>query len=367
VSEPVDLWSEVVGQDVAVAQLRAAAADPVHAYLLVGPEGSGKRAAARAFAADLLASGLDVEGSERARRLVAAEAHPALLIQEPSGSEFLKDDATRVVGGELSDRSKVEGMVWRKPPEGERQVVLLPQLVPAQDTAFTKLLKAVEEPPSTTHFVILATNIHKEMAAIASRCVQIELSAVPHRVLVERLVAEGVDAEVAELAAAGSGGSLSRARLLARDPAAAERRNAWYAVPARMNGSGGVAAALADELLASIDGVLEPLAAVHAEELERFLAGFEAAGLEPRKGDLKRIEDRHKREQRRVRTDELRAGLAVLTARYRDELARGGSAEDFLAAADAVQELCDGLRFNPNLALQVRALMVQLPLVRSER
>ena len=51
----VDLFREVIGQDRAVAQLRAAVADPVHAYLFVGPSGSGKRAAAHAFAAALLA------------------------------------------------------------------------------------------------------------------------------------------------------------------------------------------------------------------------------------------------------------------------------------------------------------------------
>ncbi len=360
-----DLWGEVVGQPDAVHQLRAAVADPVHAYLLVGPEGSGKRAAARAFAADLLAAGHDTAGTERARRLVAAEAHPALLIQEPSGAEFLKDDATRIVGGELRDGTKVEGMVWRKPPEGERQVVLLPQLVPAQDTAFTKLLKAVEEPPSTTHFIILATSVPKEMAAVASRCVRIELSAVPERLLVERLVADGVDPEVARVSADGAGGSLSRARLLARDPEVVARRDAWYAAPARLDGTGATAAAVADELYSSIEAVLAPLAAMHAEEMERFLAGFEAAGVEPRKGDIKRLEDRHKREQRRVRVDELRSGLATLVGRYRDELAAGGPSADFVSAAEAVQELCDRLVFNPNEGLQLRALMVGLPVVRA--
>ena len=46
-----DLWDEVVGQQDAVKRLQAAVDSPVHAYLLVGPEGSGTREAARAFAA----------------------------------------------------------------------------------------------------------------------------------------------------------------------------------------------------------------------------------------------------------------------------------------------------------------------------
>ncbi|MGB7052919.1 MAG: ATP-binding protein, partial [Acidimicrobiales bacterium] len=54
VASPERLFSEVVGQHAAVAQLVTAAARPVHAYLLQGPPGSGKRAASAAFAAALL-------------------------------------------------------------------------------------------------------------------------------------------------------------------------------------------------------------------------------------------------------------------------------------------------------------------------
>lgn len=344
-----ELWAEVVGQPAAVEQLRAAAASPVHAYLIVGPEGAGKRAAARAFAADLLAGGLDDVGAERARRLVAAEAHPALTVVEREGASITKEQADEVV--------RQSSMA---PPEGELQVIVLVDFH-LVGVAAPKLLKSIEEPPPTTVFVVLAEEITPDLVTIASRCVQVDLAAVPEHLLVERLLADGVDEATAQLAASGAGGSLSRARLLARDPEVAARRDAWFAAPERLDGSGSHAATIADELLASIDGLLEPLAEQHAEEMARYLAGFEAAGIEPRKGDLKRLEDRHKREQRRVRVDELRSGLATLVSRYRDELARGGSHEDFLVAADAVQELCDGLAFNPNEGLQLRALMVRLP------
>lgn len=349
IGHDLDLWSEVVGQDAAVEQLRAAAASPVHAYLIVGPEGSGKRAAARAFAADLLADGLDTVEAARARRLAAAEAHPSLTVIEREGASITKEQADEVVR-----RSSLA------PPEGDLQVIVLVDFH-LVGVAAPKLLKSIEEPPPTTLFVVLAEEITPELVTIASRCVQVDLDAVSEHLLIERLEADGVDPGAARVAASGAGGSLSRARLLARDPEAAERRAAWYAAPDRLDGTGATAAAVADELLGSIDGVLEPLAVQQSEELARFLTGFEAASIEPRKGDLKRLEERHKREQRRVRVDELRSGLATLVGRYRDQLMAGGSPEEFLAAAEAVQELCDGLVFNPNEGLQLRALMVRLP------
>jgi DNA polymerase-3 subunit delta' len=351
-TDQVDLWGEVVGQDPAIAQLRSAAASPVHAYLLVGPEGSGKRALARAFSAELLSDGLDDDQAERTRRLVGAEAHPAMIVVERDGASISTDQADEVVR-----------QASLAPPEGDLQVIVLVDFH-LVGVAAPKLLKCIEEPPATTVFVVLAEEVSPELITIASRCVQVDLAAVPEQILVDRLVAEGADPDTARLAAAGAGGSLSRARLLIDDPAFAARRAAWYDAPGRLDGSGAAACVVADELLASIDGVLEPLAARQSEEMERFLAGFQAAGLEPRKGDLQRLEARHKREQRRVRVDELRAGLAVTVGRYRDALAGGGSHEDFLAAADVVQQLCDGLAFNPNESLQLRALMVQLPAIR---
>jgi DNA polymerase-3 subunit delta' len=72
------LFSDVVGQDAAVSSLRAAAVRPVHAYLLVGPPGSGKRAAAVGFAALLLcARGGD--GTCDVCRRVVGGMHPEVV------------------------------------------------------------------------------------------------------------------------------------------------------------------------------------------------------------------------------------------------------------------------------------------------
>lgn len=343
------LWHQVVGQDDAVQRLQAAVHTPVHAYLIVGPEGSGKRVIARAFAADLLSAGLDEPGAVRARQLAGSEAHPALMVVERDGASIDTKQSREVVR-----------QASLAPAEGALQVIVLVDFHLVGDSAAI-LLKSIEEPPATTVFVILAEELPPHLATVASRCVRIDLAAVPVAAVVERLIEDGVSPEAAQVAAAGANGSMSRARLLARDPAVGTRRDGWYRAPERLDGTGAAACATADELLAAIDGVMEPLEEQQSEELAALIASFESAGVQLRKGDLKQLEDRHKREQRRVRTDELRSGLGVLVSRYRDAIAHGGSAEDFLTAADGVQRLCDDMVFNPRESLALQSLFVSLP------
>ena len=109
--------------------------------------------------------------------------------------------------------------------------------------------------------------------------------------------------------------------------------------------------------------MLEPLSERQEAERVEFEARSEMIGG-ARRGDAKRLEARHNREQRRVRLDELRAGLATLVGRYRDELVDGGSAESFITAADAVQALCDALPHNPRESLALEALLANLPRLR---
>jgi len=104
------------------------------------------------------------------------------------------------------------------------------------------------------------------------------------------------------------------------DAGFARRQDLWAAVPERLDGHGATVSVLAADLIASVEGVLEPLRARQADEVERLDEQAKAQGGRVRKKDL---EDRHRREQRRARMDELRAGLAVLARSYRDRLATG--------------------------------------------
>jgi len=351
VAEPVDLaddvdpWAAVVGQAEIVAQLRSAAADPTHAYLFVGPPGVGTLAAARAFAAEVLSRDATPEQASRHRRLAAVDHHPAVIVVERVGASILAAQAREIVR-----------QAQMRPPEGDLQVLILTEFHLVTQAA-PILLKSIEEPPPGTIFVVLADEVTPDLVTIASRCVKFEFPHLARSAIESQLRTEGVDPDVAAAAAVGSGGDLGRARLLANDDQVIDRRNFWFTLPARLNGTGAVAAQLAAEVMARADEVLAPLAAQQARELEALAE--EAERLGQRKTAAKEVEARHNRERRRIRMDELRAGLAALLDGYREVAAT--TPDTYVEAARLVGELTDHLQFNPNEELALQALFVALP------
>ena len=343
-----DLWADVVGQARAVATLQAAAARPVHAYLLVGPAGSGKRAAALAFGAALLAADAAIRGADvdRAAALAREGSHPDLLVFEPEGASLSVDDAR-----EISTAAS------RSPVEGTRKVLVLDEFHKVTQ-AGPALLKTIEEPPPSTVFVILAEEVPNELVAIASRAVRVELGPVALDALVDRLVAEGVLPEVAADAGAAAGGDLSRARLLASDASLVVRRDSWASIPHRVDGTGHTAGLLVDEVLSHIDAAQGPLDDRHEAERTSLAEQIEAYGL--RGSLLKDQEKAHKREVRRHRTAEIRFGLAVVAREYRDRLATASDPTPHYAALAAVQAAAEALVRNPNEVLLLQALVVGL-------
>lgn len=349
-SVTIDVWGGIVGQERPVAQLKAAAAAPVHAYLLVGPRGSGKRAAARAFAAALLGG----ETDERTARLALADQHPDVLVVERVGPFITADQADHIVR-----------RAAMSPIEGNRKVLVLVDFHLVQQAA-PKLLKTIEEPPAGTFFVILAEEVPPELVTIASRSVRIDLEPVPADVIAAHLVGEGIEPEQATAAARVADGDLDRARLLATDPRFALRRDAWRAVPRRLDGSGAVVAVAVGELRAHLDDAAAPLAARHTNELVELKEREDRYGL--RGSGRKAIEERQKRELRRLRTDELRFGFAMLAGVYRDGLAAASGSpagpsrsRAFAQAVDAIQDAAEALIRNPSEALLLHALFLRLP------
>ena len=339
------LFAGLIGQERAVAQLRTAAESPVHAYLLVGPPGTGKRSAARSFAAVLLCPTGGCGRCEECTRALRG-VHPDVVVRERTGAYITVGDAREI--GRLAALS---------PMEGRRKVLVLVDFHLVEDAA-PALLKAIEEPPATTVFVILAEFVPPELVTIASRCARIDFVPVLPDVLASALVGEGMDPDVAAEVAEASGGRADRARLLATDAGFAARRSTWRSAPGRLDGTGAVAAVLADELLAGLETVFAPLQARQAAELDELVQRGRLYG--ERAGERKELEARHKREERRVRTDELRFGLVTLAGAYRDRLVTARDPGPALAAVGAVTAANEALARNPNVALLLQGLLVRL-------
>ena len=347
----IDLWAGVVGQADAVAQVRAASHNPVHAYLLVGPHGSGKRALARAFAAALLARGRATDEVARHVALALAETHPDLTIVEREGASITAKQADAIVASSM-----------RSPMEGGPKILVLDEFH-LVGSAAPKLLKSIEEPPAGTIFIVLADDVTPELVTIASRCVRIDLGTVPVEAVSDRLIAEGIDPERAVVAAASAGGDLGRARLLATDDRLALRQQAWRSVPDHLDGSGSTAMEQVDSLLAMIEDAMAPLAAAQAAEADELAEVIKARG--ERGSGRKQLEEKHKRQSRRHHTDEIRFGLGELSRRYRDDLLTSDRPPPLIDAITAIAALAAELVRNPNERLQLAALFVELGRLRS--
>ena len=348
------VFDDIVGQESAVANLRAAVPAPVHAYLLVGPPGSGKRTAAVALGAALLCPlGGCGECGVCVRAL--AGAHPDLILVERTGPSITVDQAR-----------EVRRLAMRSPNEGSRKVLVLVDFHLVREAA-SVLLKVLEEPPASTVFVILAEQLRPELVTIASRCVQVDFGPLSAEQVAAALVSEGADPGVAREVAAIAAGRLDRARLLVDDTGFAARREAWREVPAGLDGTGATVAVLTDRLAQLLGeagvGALEARQAAELAELDERVkrTGERGAGR-------KVLTDRHKRELRRLRHDELRFGLATLAGAYRDALAAGaGDDRANIDAVAAIQSAAEAMIRNPTEALLLQSLLLKLPPLRSRR
>lgn len=348
------VFDQIVGQGPAVANLRAAVEAPVHAYLLVGPPGSGKRTAAVALGAALLCPQGGCGACDICRRATAG-VHPDLQLVERTGSSITVDQAR-----------EVRRLAMRSPNEGARKILVLVDFHLVREAA-SVLLKVLEEPPPSTVFVILAEQLPPELATIASRCLQVDFGPLRADQVAAALVAEGADAGVAAQVAAAADGRLDRARLLVDDAGFAARRQAWRSVPTRLAGTGARVAEVADELAQLLGGAgVAPLEARHAAELAELDERVKRTG--ERGSGRKVLADRHKRELRRLRHDELRFGLATLAGAYRDALAAGeGDERASIEAVAAIQAAAEAMVRNPTETLLLQSLLLRLPPLRGRR
>lgn len=302
-----------------VALSAALAGEPSHAYLFRGPRGAGKRAAARAFAAEILATGAGDPEDARRRALLDPSPHPDLVWLAPRGAQHLVEEV----------REQVIRAAAYRPFEGAKRVFVIEAAEALRDESQNALLKTLEEPPAYVHLILLSSEPEALLETIASRCQPVDFAPLSAEVLEAELAGAGEPGSIAA-AARLAAGDLERARLLL-----GERGRGLRAEAERC-----VAAALAGELASAPWKRLLDGAQVSGEEVE---AAVRETLEEEAKAGLKRtardIADESKRAGRRRRTEILDLGLELCAAWLRDLAAVAGGAEEVVFNRDRLDLL----------------------------
>ncbi|GAA3760451.1 DNA polymerase III subunit delta' [Microbacterium kribbense] len=306
-------WGEVWGQDEAVRTLQAAASDPTaltHAWLITGPPGSGRSTLARAFAAALIAE----PGDERAARQVLAGTHPDYTALRTEGVIITIKDARALV-----ERS------YFAPSLGRYRVIVMEDADRMAERTSNVLLKALEEPPERTVWVLCAPSAADLLPTIRSRVRTLRLHD-PEVADIARLIAErtGVDPATAEQSARHAQRHIGMAQRLATDAAARARRDELLRAVLGVRGVGTAVAAAAEIVAGATDDAKALTAERDESERSGLLTTFgiaPGAAVPPAvRAQLKALEDDQKRRATRSLRDGIDRVLTDLQSMYRDVL-----------------------------------------------
>jgi DNA polymerase-3 subunit delta' len=383
------VWSQVIGQEAVVAELRAAVADPAamtHAWLFTGPPGSGRSVAARAFAAALQCPD-GGDGTCHACRTALSGTHADVNVIVPDGLSIGVVEARELV--------RVAG---RAPSQGRWQMIIVEDADRMSEAASNAVLKMIEEPPPRTVVMLCAPSLHPDdvPVTIRSRCRVVALRTPPVDAVADVLIRrDGVDPALAAWSAGAAGGHVGRARRLARDEDARLARKAVLDIPLSLVS---LAACLdaADDLVGAAqeetDAATTALDGAETEAVKASLGvGARGPGVAAASrggaGQLKELERRQKSRATRIGRDSLDRALVDLAGLYRDalvldsapaetlplnhpdrradaqELGRRIGAEGALRRIDAVLACRLALEQNvkPRVALEALTVALRLP------
>ncbi|MGW5215116.1 DNA polymerase III subunit delta' [Streptomyces sp. NPDC004051] len=359
------VWDDLVGQQRVSEQLTAAARDAdalvtatavgapaptaskmTHAWLFTGPPGAGRHQTARAFAA-----ALQCVSPDRALGGVPGcgfcdGCHTALIGTHADVSTITAVGAMILV----RDMRDTVRKSFTAPANGRWQVILVEDAERLNESSANAVLKAVEEPAPRTVWLLCAPSVEDVLPTIRSRCRHLNLSTPSVDAVADLLVRrEGVEPDVAAAVARATQGHVDRARRLATDPAARERRAAVLKLPLRVDDVGSALRAAQELVDAAAEDARQLAEQMDTKETDELKAALGAAqgGRLPRgtAGVVKDLEDMQKRRRTRTQRDSLDVALTDLTSFYRDVLALQLGSRVALAntdAEDALERLARG-------------------------
>lgn len=310
----MSVWAEIVGQQQQVEPLVAAAADPAsmtHAWLLTGPPGSGRSSAARAFAAALLC---DTQGCGTCHACVTALAgtHADVTVV-----------ATEKVTISIDEVRDLVGLSQRSPSSGKWRIIIIEDADRMTERTSNVLLKAIEEPPPRTAWVLCAPSAQDVAVTIRSRTRTISLRVPPADVVADLLVSrDGIQPSVALEAANAAQSHIGVARRLARDPKARARRDQVLALATEVRGVGDAILAAANLVAVAeedADAATTERDAAERTELLRTLGADDSGRLPPAlRAQVRQLEEDQKRRATRAKRDVLDRAILDLMSLYRD-------------------------------------------------
>ena len=386
------VFSGLIGQEAAAAVLREAAGSArattaagdgdaaramSHAWLITGPPGSGRSVAATAFAAALQCTGEPVGcGQCPGCRTTLAKTNADVVFVATETSIITVDTARSLVQQAQSS-----------PSQGKWRVLVVEDADRLGESGANALLKAIEEPPAHTVWLLCAPSPEDMIATIRSRCRHLGLRIPRAGAVADLLVDEGVaDPETALEAARAAQSHIGLARALARDPQMRQRRREIVTAPARVR-SVGEAVIAAGRLLetarAQADAQVGERNAREKSELLRQLGMDEGErATKQSRALLRQLEEDQKRRAKRALTDALDRALVDLLAIYRDVLmvqldsgqelintdlsdlvhgiAADSSPAQTMARIDHIEQARRRLIANGNVLLVLEAMVVSL-------
>lgn len=310
----MSVWDGVVGQEQQVAPLQAAVRDPgamTHAWLITGPPGSGRSSAARAFAAALQCP----QGG-------CGACHECATAQSGTHAD-VSIVATEKVTISIDEVRELVSLSQRAPSGGRWRIIIVEDADRMTERTSNVLLKAIEEPPPRTAWVLCAPSAQDVAVTIRSRCRVVPLRVPPADVVARLLVdQDGVDPQLALECALAAQSHIGIARRLARDPHARARRDQVLALATDVRGVGDAVLAAAD--LASVaeddaEAATSERDAAERAELLQTLGADDAGRLPPAlRAQVRQLEEEQKRRATRAKRDVLDRAIIDLMSLYRD-------------------------------------------------
>ena len=325
----MSVFDSLIGQEEAVAQLSRAAKDAklivqgqpsetnamTHAWLITGPPGSGRSTSALAFAAALVCAQGGCGECVDCKNAIAG-THVDIEHIVPEGLIYSVEDTRALI-----ERAALA------PSRSHWHVIVIEDVDRFRAEAASTLLKSLEEPPPGTVWLLCAPTSDDVFETIRSRCRQVVLATPSLTSIAQQLTERyGIDPKMAKFAARAAQGHIGRARALATDESARERRNEILDMPTRVHSVVScfeMASSIVVNANADTDSIVQPLDLQDEQNIRTaFGDGVEGMkGVERQiKSAVKALEKRAKDRRRRVLSDQYDRVLLDLTGFYRDVL-----------------------------------------------